>query len=52
MIFGWDLWLRWFPLILENLISPSEKWIEFGRMRGHSYTCAVLLAAPHSGPMM
>ena len=47
LIFGWDLWLRWIPLILENLISPSEKWIEFGRMWGHSvYTCAVLLGAP------
>jgi alpha-1,2-mannosyltransferase len=47
MIFGWDLWLRWFPLIIENLVSPSEKWIEFGRMWGHSvYTCAVLLGAP------
>ena len=47
LIFGWDLWVRWIPLILENLISPSEKWIEFGRMWGHSvYTCAVLLGAP------
>jgi len=47
LIFGWDLWLRWFPLIIENLVSPSEKWIEFGRMWGHSvYTCAVLLGAP------
>jgi hypothetical protein len=25
LIFGWDLWVRWIPLILENLISPSEK---------------------------
>ena len=47
LIFGWDLWLRWIPLIIENLVSPSEKWIEFGRMWGHSvYTCAVLLGAP------
>jgi hypothetical protein len=47
LIFGWELWLRWFPLIVENLISPNEKWIEFGRMWGNSvYTCAVLLGAP------
>ena len=47
LIFGWDLWLRWFPVILENLVSPNEKWIEYGRMWGHSvYTCAVLLGAP------
>ena len=40
LIFGWDLWLRWFPLILENLSSPNQKWIEYGRMWGHSvYTC-------------
>ncbi len=46
-VFGWDLWIRWFPLIIENLVSPNEKWIEFGRMWGHSvYTCAVLLGAP------
>ena len=31
LIFGWDLWLRWFPLILENLGSPNQKWIEYGR---------------------
>jgi alpha-1,2-mannosyltransferase len=47
MIFGWELWLRWFPFIIENLISPGEKWIEYGRMWGNSvYTCAVLLGAP------
>ncbi|WFU17270.1 glycosyltransferase family 87 protein [Bradyrhizobium sp. CB3481] len=47
LVFGWDLWLRWFPVIFENLVSPNEKWIEFGRMWGHSvYTCAVLLGAP------
>jgi hypothetical protein len=47
LVFGWDLWIRWFPLIIENLVSPNEKWIEFGRMWGHSvYTCAVLLGAP------
>ncbi|MBR0692416.1 glycosyltransferase family 87 protein [Bradyrhizobium lablabi] len=46
-IFGWDLWLRWFPLIVADLISPDEKWITYGRMWGHSvYTCAVLLGAP------
>lgn len=47
LVFGLDLWLRWFPVIFENLVSPNEKWIEFGRMWGHSvYTCAVLLGAP------
>ena len=47
LIFGWDLWLRWFPLIIENLVSPGEKWIVYGRMWGHSvYTCTVLLGAP------
>jgi alpha-1,2-mannosyltransferase len=43
-MFGWELWLRWLPLIIENFISPSEKWIAYGRMWGHSvYACAVLL---------
>ena len=28
LIFGWDLRLRWFPLILENL---GHEWIEYGR---------------------
>jgi hypothetical protein len=47
LVFGFDLWLRWFPVIFENLVSPNEKWIAFGRMWGHSvYTCAVLLGAP------
>jgi len=47
LVFGLDLWLRWFPVIFENLVSPNQKWIEFGRMWGHSvYTCAVLLGAP------
>ncbi|WP_157088631.1 glycosyltransferase family 87 protein [Bradyrhizobium jicamae] len=47
LIFGWDLWLRWLPLIIENLVSPNEKWIEYGRMWGHSvYTCAVLIGVP------
>jgi alpha-1,2-mannosyltransferase len=47
LIFGWDLWLRWFPVIVANLASPDEKWITYGRMWGHSvYTCAVLLGAP------
>jgi alpha-1,2-mannosyltransferase len=47
LIFGWELWLRWIPVILENLVSPNPKWIEYGRMWGHSvYTCAVLLGAP------
>lgn len=47
MIFGWDLWLRWFPVIVQNLISPDAKWIEYGRMWGNSvYTCTVSLGVP------
>ena len=47
MMFGWDLWLRWVPLIIENFISPGEKWIAYGRMWGHSvYACTVLLGVP------
>lgn len=47
VIFGWELWFRWFPLIVGNLIRPDEKWIEYGRMWGNSiYTCAILLGAP------
>lgn len=47
LVFGFDLWLRWVPVIVENLVSPNPKWIEHGRMWGHSvYTCAVLLGAP------
>ncbi|MBR0797794.1 DUF2029 domain-containing protein [Bradyrhizobium jicamae] len=47
LVFGWELWLRWFPLMVENLVNPDAKWIEFGRMWGNSvYTCAVLLGAP------
>ena len=47
LIFGWDLWLRWFPLIIENLVNPGEKWIVYGRMWGHSvYTCTILLGVP------
>jgi hypothetical protein len=34
LIFGWDLWLRWFPLIIGNLLNPDEKWISYGRMWG------------------
>lgn len=46
LVFGFDLWLRWLPLIVENLTNPGEKWIEFGRMWGNSvHTCAVLLGA-------
>jgi hypothetical protein len=47
LIFGWDLWLRWFPLIIGNLLNPDEKWISYGRMWGNSvYACAVLLGIP------
>jgi alpha-1,2-mannosyltransferase len=47
LMFGWELWLRWFPLMFENLVRPDAKWIEYGRMWGNSvYTCAALLGAP------
>jgi alpha-1,2-mannosyltransferase len=47
LTFGWELWLRWFPLMFENLVRPDAKWIEYGRMWGNSvYTCAALLGAP------
>ncbi len=46
-MFGWELWLRWLPLIIENFLNPSEKWITYGRMWGHSvYACVVLLGVP------
>lgn len=47
LIFGWDLWLRWYPLMVENLVNPDAKWIEYGRLWGNSvYACASLLGAP------
>jgi hypothetical protein len=47
LIFGSDLWLRWYPLMIENLVNPDGKWIEFGRLWGNSvYACASLLGAP------
>ncbi len=47
LIFGWSLWLQWFPLIIGDLLNPNEKWISYGRMWGQSvYTCAVLLGIP------
>jgi hypothetical protein len=45
-MFGWDLWLRWIPLVWSNVNSSNDLWIETGRMWGNSvYTCAVLLGA-------
>ncbi|KWV44790.1 hypothetical protein AS156_01890 [Bradyrhizobium macuxiense] len=47
LIFGWDLWLRWYPVMIDNLVRPDAKWIEYGRMWGNSvYTCVSLLGAP------
>jgi hypothetical protein len=47
VIFGWELWLRWFPLMVENLAGSNTKWIEVGRIWGNSvFTCAMLLGAP------
>jgi hypothetical protein len=46
MMFGWDLWVRWIPLVWSNVNSSNDLWIETGRMWGNSiYTCAVLLGA-------
>jgi hypothetical protein len=45
-MFGWDLWLRWIPLVWSNVNSSNDLWIETGRMWGNSvYACAVSLGA-------
>gem|GEM_PF-1187016 len=47
LVFGWDLWMRWYPVIIENLVNPNAKWIEYGRLWGNSvYACVYLLGAP------
>lgn len=46
-IFGLDIWSWWVPQAVDNLLSPDPKWVNFGRIWGHSvWTCAVLLGAP------
>ncbi|TCU63225.1 uncharacterized protein DUF2029 [Bradyrhizobium sp. R2.2-H] len=47
MIFGIELWIRWIPQAFNNLVSPDEKWLAYGRIWGHSvWACAVLLGVP------
>jgi hypothetical protein len=45
-MFGWDLWLRWIPLVWSNVNNSNDLWIETGRMWGNSvYACAVSFGA-------
>lgn len=47
LIFGVDLWIWWIPQAIANLTSPDPKWVEYGRIWGHSvWACAVLLGLP------
>lgn len=47
-IFGLEIWYWWVPQAVDNLLSPDPKWVNFGRIWGHSvWTCAVLLGAPN-----
>lgn len=47
LIFGVDLWIWWVPQAIANLTSPDPKWVEYGRIWGHSvWACAVLLGLP------
>ena len=47
LIFGIDLWIWWVPQAIANLTSPDPKWVEYGRIWGHSvWACAVLLGLP------
>ncbi|MBV8920386.1 MAG: DUF2029 domain-containing protein [Bradyrhizobium sp.] len=47
VIFGADLWTWWGAQAIANLASPEPKWIEYGRIWGHSvWACAFLLGLP------
>ena len=47
LIFGVDLWIWWVPQAIANLTSPDPKWVDYGRIWGHSvWACAVLLGLP------
>lgn len=35
-IFGLDIWIWWLPRLIENLVSADPKWVEYGRIWGHS----------------
>jgi len=49
LIFGLDIWIWWVPQAIANLTSPDPKWVEYGRIWGHSvWACAVLLGLPPS----
>jgi hypothetical protein len=46
LIFGLDIWIWWLPRLIENLVSADPKWVEYGRIWGHSvWACAKLLGA-------
>jgi len=46
-VFGSDAWIAWIHEAVAGGAAPSAKWVEYGRMWGHSvWTCAVLLGAP------
>jgi Glycosyltransferase family 87 len=49
IIFGLDIWIWWVPQVIDNLVSPDPKWINYGRIWGHSvWACAVLLGLPQT----
>ena len=46
LIFGLDIWIWWLPRLIENLVSADPKWVEYGRIWGHSvWACSKLLGA-------
>ena len=46
LIFGLEIWIWWLPRLIENLVSADPKWVEYGRIWGHSvWACAKLLGA-------
>jgi hypothetical protein len=47
IVFGMDLWTWWGPQAVANLTSPDPKWVDYGRIWGHSvWACAILLGLP------
>jgi len=47
LVFGAELWTWWVPQAVASLSSPEPKWIEYGRIWGHSvWACAFLLGLP------
>jgi len=46
LIFGLEIWIWWLPRLIENLVSADPKWVEYGRIWGHSvWACSKLLGA-------